>query len=148
MNLGSKREVHIRLDSQLDEVDKVCPVMVDLLAEHGLQKFHFGVELVARELLNNAILHGNKLDRNKKVEFSLHIGRRWIRLLVADQGEGFNWRKARRLPPDISSESGRGMAIARVYGQRIHFGAGGRKIEVWFDQHAPTAPDSSNSMTE
>lgn len=138
MKQTSGRNIHFHLASSLTEVDKICPDILELLTEHGLQKFHFGVELVARELLNNAILHGNKQDQSKKVEFSLQVGSRWIRLLVADQGKGFNWRQARRQPPDVAAESGRGMAIARVYGQRIHFGAGGRKIEVWFDRRTPS----------
>lgn len=121
----------------------MCPVLVDFLTAHGLQKFNFSIELVARELLNNAILHGNKQNPEKLVDFNLFIGRRWIRLQITDQGEGFNWRKAHRQPPNVSAESGRGMAIARVYGQRVHFGAGGRKIEVWFDQHSPIEPDKS-----
>lgn len=134
MRKFKKNAIHIHLASTLPEVDQVCPVILDLLSEHGLQAFHFGVELVARELLNNAILHGNKLERSKKVKFSLRIGRRWIRLQVIDQGNGFNWRQAHRQPPDVSAESGRGMAIARAYGQRIVFGNGGRRIEVWFDR--------------
>jgi serine/threonine-protein kinase RsbW len=134
VNGVTSREIHIHLASKLQEVDQVCPVIVDLLTEHGLQVFHFGIELVARELLNNAILHGNKQERTKKVKFSLRIGRRWIRLQVIDEGNGFNWRHVRQQPPDVSAESGRGIAIARVYGQRIVFGNGGRKIEVWFDR--------------
>jgi len=143
MTMPSTKKVKIKLASNLNEIDRVCPLALDLLTRCGLQRFHFAIELVARELLNNAILHGNKQNPDKQVEFNLFVGRRWIRLQIADQGDGFNWRQARRLPPDVLAESGRGMAIARVYGQRVHFGAGGRKIEVWFDQHISIESDNS-----
>ena len=134
--MTSSKKVQIELASNLDEIDQVCLLAMSLLTKCNLQRFHFAVELVARELLNNAILHGNKQNPEKLVGFNLFVGRRWIRLQITDQGEGFNWRQARRLPPDISAESGRGMAIARVYGQRVHFGDSGRRIEVWFDRNS------------
>lgn len=62
------------------------------------------------------------------------MGRRWIKLRVQDQGSGFNWRQTRRLPPNIEAISGRGMAIARLYAQRLHFSDGGRQVEIWFDR--------------
>ncbi len=138
MTQCSKKEILLQLPSSLVEVDKIIPVIADFLANNGLQKLHFGVELVARELLNNSILHGNKLDKNKHVELRLSLGRRWICLLVTDQGEGFNWQKINHLPPDSSAESGRGMAIVRAYGQRILFGNGGRGVKVYFDQNIST----------
>lgn len=48
------------LTSQLQSVNPACERVNELLTTQGLEKFHFPVELVLRELLNNAILHGNR----------------------------------------------------------------------------------------
>ncbi|MBN1959206.1 MAG: ATP-binding protein [Desulfuromonadales bacterium] len=122
------------LTSQLQSVDPACERVNELLTTQGLEKFHFPVELVLRELLNNAILHGNRQQPDKRVTLEVRVGWRWIKLRVQDQGSGFNWRQTRRLPPNIEATSGRGMAITRLYAQRLHFSDGGRQVEVWFDQ--------------
>lgn len=127
------KKISLDMAADLTEVEAACDAIKVLLSENQLQDRQFAIELVARELLNNAILHGSRQDRNKRVTMCLGIGRRWIQLSIADQGGGFDWHKVRRKIPDASAESGRGMAIATNYGQRLRIAAGGRRVDVFFD---------------
>lgn len=89
------------------------------------------MELLLRELMNNAMIHGNGLDAHKQVQVSFRIGMKWIRIQITDEGTGFDWRKTRRTPPDPNAESGRGLAIAMIYAQRVRFNRIGNQVTIW-----------------
>lgn len=125
----------LQLRSQTSCVEPVCLQIAELLQRHGLSAHLFAVELVARELLNNAILHGNRQSADNRVDFCLTIGRRWICLRVTDEGKGYDWRRIRRELPGPDATSGRGINIARLYAQRVTFGADGRRVEARFDRN-------------
>jgi len=55
-------------------------------------------------------------------------------MAIGDQGAGYNWRQLRRTLADTGATSGRGIAIARLYGQKVRFGDSGRRVEVWFEK--------------
>jgi serine/threonine-protein kinase RsbW len=122
-----------QIPSRLREVDAVCLDIRAFLVARGLVARSFNLELVARECLNNAILHGNRSASGKNVAFELVLGRLWIRLRITDQGTGFNWRKARKKPvPDAKSTSGRGLPISMMYADRVRFNRCGNRIDLWF----------------
>ncbi len=92
----------------------------------------FAVELLARESLNNAVTHVNRSFADKKMRLDLRVGRKWVRLQVADEGPGFDWREARRRHCRLDSESGRGLTICARYAERIRFNRSGNQITLWF----------------
>jgi serine/threonine-protein kinase RsbW len=97
--------------------------------------------LLARECLNNAVKHGNGGDASKRVALSLRFSKQQIRLRVADQGQGFDWKRAlAAAPPRRNKESGRGLKIIRWYAERVRFNARGNEITLWLrgaDGHNP-----------
>ena len=120
--------------SQLKAVDAVCMELRSFMLAHGLVKKSFAMELIVRECLNNAILHGNRLKAAKKVFLDLRLGRRWLRLQIADEGVGFDWRKARGVKADITATSGRGFSIVKSYTDRVSYNQRGNKITLWVDK--------------
>jgi serine/threonine-protein kinase RsbW len=132
-SISLHREVH----SHLAEVDPVCRETCSLLEDNGLEAACFPVELVAREWLNNAIIHGNRRDAGKKVALNLQIGRKWIYLQIIDEGPGFNWRKARGAPlPDDTVIGGRGLPISFLYAHRITFNQRGNRVTLWLKKES------------
>ena len=121
--------------SRPTEVDTVCLEIRAFMAASGLTVRSFAVELIARECLNNAVLHGNQQHADKNVRLELHWGRRWLRLQIADEGAGFNWRTARGRPAEASAVSGRGRAIAKLYADRVAFNRRGNQITLWLDKN-------------
>lgn len=122
-----------QMPSRLAAVDQVCGEIREFLRQHGLGTLSFNVELVARECLNNAILHGNHSDERKQAEVNLTLGRKWIRLQVADEGAGFNWRRLKRQGmPEDDATHGRGLPISQLYSGRVKFNRRGNQIAVWF----------------
>lgn len=60
----------------------------------------FGAELLVREALTNAVLHGSGADPAKQVRCSVRLKGRRLLIAVSDDGEGFDWRAARHKPAD------------------------------------------------
>jgi len=120
-----------------DAVDGVCRDLRTFLATSEVSAAGFGIELVARELLNNAVLHGNRLRAEKRAVLELRIGRRWIALRVADTGQGFDWRSARRQShAALDATHGRGLIIAGEYGAAVSFNQAGNSVTVRFEKPA------------
>jgi len=99
--------------------------------EAGLAARSFAVELLARESLNNAVTHVNRSFADKTIRLELHVGRKWIRLKVADNGPGFDWRKARLGRCGLESESGRGLTLFTLYAEQVRFNRCGNQITLW-----------------
>lgn len=74
-----------------------------------------------RELLSNAIEHGNKLVVEKKVLCKITYSSSQIRIDVRDEGKGFSLKKAFYGTPqeDILSERGRGLSIISKLGFKL-----------------------------
>jgi anti-sigma regulatory factor (Ser/Thr protein kinase) len=122
---------HYSIPSRLAEVDGVCREVRALLERRGVANRFFAVDLLLREFLNNAILHGNCSDARKRVQVMVRVGRKWIVLRIADEGPGFDWRSMRRVPPDENATSGRGLAIGALYAQRLRFNHAGNQVTSW-----------------
>lgn len=88
------------------------------------------------EAVTNAIHHGNRDDRKKKVTVSLEVRQtgKFI-ICITDEGKGFPWKDA---PDPLSGKGlqkvgGRGIFIMRKLADRLIFNKKGNKVELHFD---------------
>ena len=111
------------LKSSRNEIKKF-----DALLEQANQKFNLAVEkyinlqIACSEALINAITHGNKEDKSKKVYTSIVFNDKEFIVWIKDEGEGF---KIEELPDPTSNEnllkeSGRGIYIIRSLVDDFH----------------------------
>lgn len=121
------------LVSRPEEVDAVCRQLRSFLQTNAHAADSFAVELLAREALNNALLHGHQAQADKQARLSLRLGRRWLRLQITDAGAGFNWRAARLREAAPTDISGRGLAISALYADRVSYNQRGNQITLWLD---------------
>lgn len=124
----------LTIPSSVAAIEQVCEQIRSLLARRHLADMEFAVEILARECLNNAILHGNHGIPDARVRFGMRVGRKLICLRVTDQGPGFDWRSAVRhsLPSDSAVE-GRGLMVAGIYARRIAFNRRGNQVTLWIN---------------
>ena len=127
---------HREIPSRLERVDAVCLELRAFLAARAVAD-GFAVELMARECLNNAVLHGSPRPARQKVSLSLRLGRRWLRLQITDQGAGFNWRQVCRHTPAPTATHRRGLSISRLYADRVAFNRRGNQITLWLENPNP-----------
>ncbi len=86
------------------------------------------------EAVTNAIVHGNKQDRSKKVRIQCAKSGRHVAIRVSDQGPGFNYRS---LPDPTASDricecGGRGVYLMHQLCDQLKFKDGGTTVEMKF----------------
>ena len=90
----------------------------------GLDKYQVAdMAISVTEMVNNAIVHGNKNDPSKKVILRLKNDKSSISVEIEDEGQGF---KLNCLPCPITEENllkevGRGVFIARSLMDKVDF---------------------------
>jgi serine/threonine-protein kinase RsbW len=91
------------------------------------------VEMALREALNNAVVHGNRLDAHKLVHVRCRckVGK-GISLIVSDQGQGFD---ANSVPDPVGVENllaghGRGIHIMKVAMDQVSFDERGTEVHM------------------
>ena len=92
----------------------------------------FTAELLVREALTNAVMHGCHADPSKQVRCLLRLRVKCRRLLiaVADEGDGFDWRNALRKSAGDCQCSGRGVEIFRLYADRVRYSSRGNLVTI------------------
>lgn len=130
--------IDILFSSCLKNIDAVCRIVTKYLLCR-LPVLHrpdhlFAVNLVMREALTNAVLHGNKNDPTKDVRFVLKtVGDTSIHLAIEDQGNGFDWRKYQGFALPASMAHGRGISIMETYFTRYAYNEKGNKLFLQMD---------------
>jgi serine/threonine-protein kinase RsbW len=113
----------------LSEVDAVCIEITSWLLEQDLSEHWFPVELLTREALNNAIIHGSNLNPVHRIHCELQRSEGTLRLTVRDDGPGFDWRKCiQKEIVDDDCENGRGIQLYRLYADSIEFNSCGNQV--------------------
>ena len=104
----------------------------------------FAAELLVREALTNAVVHGCGSDPRKRVHCSLRLRRGRLLIAVADEGGGFDWRAARCASAGLSDDSGRGMEILRRYANHVRFNDKGNLVTIIRQIEGGNRRDSDN----
>jgi serine/threonine-protein kinase RsbW len=86
------------------------------------------IGIAVREIVNNAIIHGNRLDWQKKVIVSIARTADEITITVWDQGKGFDLDLLPdpHSPEALLKRSGRGIYLARAFMDEFHVQPGPR----------------------
>jgi anti-sigma regulatory factor (Ser/Thr protein kinase) len=90
----------------------------------------FAAELLVREALTNAVMHGSGADPGKQVRCALRLRPDRLFVAVADDGEGFDWRAAESRTRFSDDCSGRGIEILRQYANRVRFNGKGNVVTM------------------
>lgn len=116
------------IEPTLDEVDAICRDVRARIRRHASRADWFGVELLLREALTNAVLHAGSDGPGRRVRCEVIVGARRARLEIADGGPGFDWRAALARSPAETATSGRGLRIYEMYADRVSFNEAGNRV--------------------
>ena len=87
------------------------------------------------ELVNNAIIHGNKKDKHKKVYINLEVQNNKLMIFsISDEGSGFDYSilPDPTAPENLENLAGRGIFIIKQLADQCNFNSAGNKVEVHF----------------
>ena len=92
------------------------------------------IMIAVTESVNNAILHGNKNDRNKNVTLSLSLNNNVINFKIKDEGLGFNFHNLPdpTSPKNLDKPSGRGIFLMKHLSDEVNFSKNGSLVELSF----------------
>ena len=88
--------------------------------------------IVLTELVNNAIIHGNKNDPSKTVTISTTFTDEFVRVSIRDEGKSFNPDKIANPtdPENLWKESGRGIFLVRNLIDQVDFNPTDKGMEI------------------
>jgi serine/threonine-protein kinase RsbW len=105
-----------------------------LLKEFGFpqQDSRINIPLACDEAITNAIIHGNRSQKEKKVNVQIYLSHSRFRIRVRDQGEGFDYDSLAdpRTGENVHRSSGRGVFLMKNIMDIVEFKEGGRVLEL------------------
>ena len=118
---------HQEIASTFEDVDAASAnLSVFLINECSLQnnKLMFLIVFTIKELLNNAVEHGNKMDKNKKVIYDFSCTQEEICIDIYDEGKGYKLDDIlQKSDMTIDRERSRGIILIREIGFNLFVNA-------------------------
>jgi serine/threonine-protein kinase RsbW len=98
------------------------------------EKYYGNILLSLSEAINNAIIHGNKLDSKKFVTVIYKIKDNILEISVEDEGNGFDPDSVPdpTAPENLEKETGRGLFIIKNLCDQVSFEKNGKLIKMKF----------------
>jgi serine/threonine-protein kinase RsbW len=128
-------QTNLKIKSNQASLRLVENAIDDATLELGITQDSYGKILVsALEAVNNAILHGNKLDQEKWVEFKIEFINSKLKIFVSDEGSGFKPDEVPdpTLPQNIESCNGRGVYLMKHLADEIEYSEKGNSVIMTF----------------
>jgi serine/threonine-protein kinase RsbW len=131
---GSLLEIDAWIPSEISAISPLVERLMRLIeGSHCVACEEHAVQLALREALNNAVVHGNRLDAHKLVHVRCRckVGK-GISVIVADQGQGFDPRTV----PDsltvenLEAEHGRGIRLMKFVMDEVSFQQRGTEVHM------------------
>jgi serine/threonine-protein kinase RsbW len=132
--VGSFLEIDAWMPSEISAISPLVERLMRLIeGSHCITGEESAVELALREALNNAVVHGNRLDAHKLVHVRCRckVGT-GISLIVSDQGQGFD---PLAIPDSVTVESleadhGRGIHLMKLAMDDVRFEQRGTEVHM------------------
>jgi serine/threonine-protein kinase RsbW len=134
MTATDTRQV-MTIPSEIQQVSRIEGLIVKVFDQYKINQDFFGNVLVAlTEAANNAILHGNGCNPEKKVFINYRMESAMLYFDVIDEGTGFN-PEALPDPTDpeyIDRPNGRGVFLMRRLADNVEFEQNGSHVRLGF----------------
>jgi serine/threonine-protein kinase RsbW len=98
--------------------------IINVAEKSNLNKDKFNsLALSFSEAASNSLLHGNKLDKSKKVKITVKVDDVKMVIIIKDEGKGFNIASVPdpTKPENILKDSGRGIHIMKSFLNDLHY---------------------------
>ncbi|MEA1899012.1 MAG: ATP-binding protein [Bacteroidota bacterium] len=129
-----EREIKINsIPENLREVEKLID---EISVQYSLESDMYGKVLIASiEAVNNSIVHGNKSNPNKIVAIGVENNNEKLRILIKDEGAGFDYDHIPdpTAPENIENIHGRGVFLMNHLSDEVNFLDNGAGVELIFN---------------
>lgn len=100
---------------------------------HGFRpEAAFAIRLSLEEAITNAVKHGNRGDRNKRIFLRYHVDDQLAVICIRDEGNGFDPRRIPdpTAPNRLSLPNGRGIMLMEAYMDEVRFNETGNEVRL------------------
>jgi len=125
----------LNIPSEIENLRLVEKAIDELSMELDLSDEVYGNVLVATmEATNNAIIHGNNSNPDKKVRIHMLLEKKELRIHIEDQGNGFDYATVPdpTAPGNLEKINGRGIFLMERLSDEILYLEDGRIVELKF----------------
>ena len=148
LNPFTERSIRIEIPSQLRFIKGISHnIIADAkLMGYDENELRDKIPVTIDEAVTNAIKHGNKFQEDKKVFIEIHIDNERIKMVVADEGEGFDVSKVPDPtdPINFLKPSGRGILFMSIGMDEVHYNEKGTILTLIKYKHSPDDDDDDN----
>jgi len=126
-------EFQVTIPSDTAEGRAVQERIISLLeAREFSMRDVFGVRLALEEGLVNAIKHGNQMADDKVVKIECSVSTEHVRVVIEDEGEGFDVSSVPDPTDDENLEKpgGRGIMLMRSFMSFVEYNSSGNKLTL------------------
>lgn len=125
----------LQIESSINNLRIVENAIDEVMIEIGISQENYGKILVsAMEAVNNAIMHGNKYVKDKKVDVEITYKKEALKIKVSDQGKGFVPHEVPdpTIPQNLESLNGRGIFLMSKLADEIKYSKRGNAVTMVF----------------
>jgi len=123
------------IESKVKSLRIVEKAIDEITSELSISPDDYGKILVSTlEGVNNAIMHGNHADPEKRVEIEISCKERELKIKITDEGSGFMPKKLPdpTVPENLESLNGRGVFLMSKLADKIKFSKKGNSVTMIF----------------
>ena len=121
--------------SEIKNISLVERLIDDISSKYDLHSDIYGKLLLAVvEGVNNAIVHGNKLEPDKIVVLQYEVTENSIEFVITDCGSGFDYNNLPdpTKPENLEKTHGRGIFLMKHLADEVEFNEKGNEVKIVF----------------
>ena len=128
---SSNKTLKLDFRSSYQNVDRAVETILDYVKKESILVNHFELNVVLRELLTNAVRHGNKNDPDKKVKCWLTFEKSDFKFTIKDEGKGFIPSKEMDQKSCELTPHGMGLTIITSLGYNMEYNENDKSLKVY-----------------
>lgn len=124
-----------KIQSTITNLRIVENAIDEVTNEIGITQENYGKILVSTlEAVNNAIMHGNKFEREKIVEVEISFKDEKLKIKISDEGKGFVPGEVPdpTIPQNLEALNGRGIFLMSKLADEIKYSKRGNAVTMFF----------------
>jgi serine/threonine-protein kinase RsbW len=128
-----ERSISFQFHSRRELIFEAIENSAKFLGKFITEPETIGIKVILRELLMNAVIHGNRFNEELLVECTIeHLGEKDFKISVEDEGDGFDKGRLANDDQDFHYlKKGRGYLLIKRLSDRIRFNGKGNRVAVY-----------------
>jgi serine/threonine-protein kinase RsbW len=125
----------LRIESSVSNLVIIESAIDEVVTEIGITPENYGKILVSTlEAVNNAIMHGNKYEKDKLVDVEISYKNEKLKIKIKDEGKGFIPEEVPdpTIPQNLEALNGRGIFLMSKLADEVKYSKRGNTVTMFF----------------